>query len=298
MRKLSGVFTALITPFDAEGNINEEGLQSLIRRQIESGVDGIVPLGSTGEAPTLSSDEQETIIKIAREETPHSTPLMIGTGSYSTAQAIEYTQRAKDLGADMALMICPYYNRPTQEGLFRHFQAVAEAVNIPIVVYNQPGRTGVNLQTETLKRLIDIPTIIGIKEASESISQISEQIEMARVRRPDFSIMSGDDGVCLPLMALGGHGVISVLSNLLPTDVKNLCNAAAAGDFKRASEMHYHLWPLIRAIFIETNPIPIKAAMDMCGLPAGPCRLPLCPLSVDNTSRLQSILTSYCVACR
>jgi len=290
MHNLNGVYTALITPFNNQGQLDEEGLRHLIRLQIKAGINGIAPIGSTGEAPTLSKGETKRIITIAREETPQHTCLMVGTGTYSTSQAIENTLQAQELGADMALLVVPYYNKPTQEGLYQHFKAIAEAASIPLVLYNNPTRTGQNIETETLKRLMEIPSIIGIKEASGNISQISETIEIVRERRPEFRVVSGDDGLTLPLMVLGGNGVISVLSNLLPQEVKILVEAAASKNFELAKEKHFELMPLIHAIFLETNPIPIKAALAFSGLPAGNCRLPLYPMSQKNAVKLQQAL--------
>ncbi len=293
MALLKGVHTALITPFGTQDRLDEEALRLLISRQIESGIDGITCLGSTGEAPTLSEEEQRRIITIARQEIHGPTLLMVGTGSYATSQAIKNTRQAEQMGADMALIVTPYYNKPTQEGLYLHFKAIAEATSLPIVVYNVPGRTGQNLQLDTLRRLAEIPSIIGIKECAGSLSQISDIIEMIREVRPDFSVMSGDDNATLPLMALGGHGIISVVSNLLPKEVKALTEAAAAGDFATARQIHYRLAPLFRAAFCETNPIPIKAAMTLSDLPAGACRLPLCSLRPENVSMLARVLGLY-----
>lgn len=293
MHSLKSVFTALITPFDQHNRLDEEGLRFLIQRQLAHNIDGIAVMGTTGEAPTLSEEETERVIQIAREEIDQDTVFMVGTGSYDTKKTIKNTLVAQDLGADMALIVTPYYNRPTQEGLYRHFKAIAEATSLPIALYNIQGRTGQNLNTETLKRLIDIPSIIGIKEASGNISQISDVIELAHQKRSSFSVVSGDDALTLALMALGGQGIISVLSNLLPGEVKALTQSIERGNFDVAREMHYHLLPLVRALFIETNPIPIKVAMQHCGLPSGNCRLPLCDLSSENALKLKSILEHY-----
>lgn len=296
MKILKGAYTALITPFDEKDELDEEGLRALIRMQIENGIDGIACLGTTGEAPTLNETEQKRIITIAREEIRRPTFLMVGTGSYATSQTIKNTQRAEQLGADMALVVTPYYNKPTQEGLYLHFKAIANAVNIPVVIYNAPGRTAQNLQVDTLKRLAEISNIIGIKECAGSISQISDMIEAVRELRPSFSVMSGDDNTTLPLMALGGDGIISVVSNLLPREVKQLADTAAAGNFESARQIHYRLSPLFRAAFVETNPIPIKAAMNLAGFPSGPCRLPLCALRQENAALLAEILQHYDVS--
>lgn len=293
MISLNGVYTALITPFDTHGNLDEDGLRQLICRQIENHIDGVVPLGSTGESPTVTKEEQKRIITIARAEIPNTTIMMVGTGSYSTAQTIENTALAQKLGADCALVVTPYYNKPTQEGLYQHFKALTNAVSLPIVIYNPPHRTGQNLLTSTLERLLEIPSIIGIKESTGNITQMSEVVEVVRKIRPEFNVLTGDDALLLSMMALGGQGVVSVVSNLVPAKIKELYAAAASGDFNLARELHYRLMPLFRAAFIETNPTPIKAAMNFGGLPAGECRLPLCPLSPENMLTLQAALIEY-----
>lgn len=291
MNKPRGVYTALITPFDQNDKLDKDGLQQLIQLQLQAGVAGIVALGTTGEDPTLNPNEKELVISITRKAiNKKNASLIVGTGSYSTSQTIANTLKAESLGADAALIITPYYNRPTQEGLYRHFKSIADATTLPIIVYNIQSRTGQNLQTETLRRLAEIPTIIGVKEASGNIGQISEVIETLRRDRPDFSILSGDDALTLPLIALGGDGIISVVSNLIPNEVKALCDAALSGDFNLARQLHYKLSPLFRAASIETNPIPIKAAMQFCGLPAGKCRLPLCDLSKENADKLKQVI--------
>lgn len=293
MISLNGVHTALITPFTEEGHLDEEGLRLLIQRQIDCQIDGVVPLGTTGESPTVTKEEQKRIIAIAREETQNKTVLMVGTGSYSTMQTIENTALAQRLGADCALVVTPYYNKPTQEGLYQHFKTLVKAVDLPVIIYNPPHRTGQNLLTETLKRLLEFPTIIGIKESTGNISQMSEVVDTVRRYRPEFKVLTGDDGLLLSMMALGGDGVVSVVSNLLPSKIKELYLAAAQGDFALARELHYRLTPIFQGAFLETNPIPIKAAMNLCQLPAGECRLPLCPLSVGNMNKLEHLLTEY-----
>lgn len=293
MNKLKGVYTAIITPFDSEGLLDEQGFRQLIQRQLQSGIDGIVALGTTGEAPTLSEEEQKRVIVIARQEIRDGVPLVIGTGCYSTAASVKKTCEAEELGADQALVVVPYYNKPTQEGIFQHFKAIASAVQIPIIIYNHPGRTGSNLQIDTLKRLAEIPNIIGIKETSGNITQISDVIEAVRGDYPDFSVMSGDDALTLPLMALGGNGVISVVSNLIPSEIKTLTEAAQQGNWELARELHYRLMPLMRSVFIETNPIAIKAALELCALPSGACRLPLCDLSPANKAILAETVQRY-----
>lgn len=290
MKKLRGVFTAMVTPFDDQGNLDEEGLYQNLMHQLEGGVDGLVPLGTTGEAPTLSREEQERVVNIVIKEAKGKLPIIVGTGSYSTKTTIENTLKAEEMGADYALIVSPYYNKPTQEGLYRHFTTIANATSLPIIVYNIQGRTGQNIQTDTLKRIADHPRIVGVKEASGSIAQIGEVIEMIVHQRPDFCVLSGDDANTLPLMALGGHGIISVISNLVPKQVKALVQAIERGDYDLAREMHYQMMPLVRGAFLETNPMPIKAAMSFCGMAAGECRLPLCDLSAENQKKLHAIL--------
>lgn len=288
---LKGLYTALITPFNHQGLVNETCLRELIRLQIKHQVDGIVVLGSTGEAPTLKSKEKERIIEIAREETSGKIQFLVGSGTYSTEQTIENTELAQKYGADAALVVTPYYNRPTQEGLYRHFKALSEQVSIPICLYNVPGRTGQNMHTETIQRLITLPQIIGIKECSGNMFQVTDVVQLARQQR-HLSVLSGDDALTLPIMALGGHGIISVASNLVPAPLKALVVACQSGDFTKAQSIHYQLLPLFKGAFLETNPSPIKLAMNLCGLEAGPCRLPLCELSGENQKQLESILST------
>lgn len=288
-----GLYSVLVTPFDEHLELDEKGLQENIQFQIRERVQGIVVLGTTGEAPTLSSEEQDRIVLIAKEETSGKVPLVVGTGSYSTSDTIKKTLKAKKLGADAVLIVTPYYNKPTQEGLYLHFKAIAEACDIPIIIYNIQGRTGQNLQTATLKRLAEIPSIVGVKEASGSVPQMMEVIATMREFRPGFKVLSGDDALTFPLMALGGHGVLSVVSNIIPRTLSEFVENLLQGNFSKAREMHYHLMPLFSAAFIETNPIPIKAAMRHLGYPAGGCRLPLCDLQPSSLDHLQRAMEKY-----
>jgi len=285
---MKGVYTALITPFK-NGEVDYEGLRQNIKFQINNGVRGILPLGTTGETPTLTRDEQDQIIKVSVDEARGKVKVMIGTGTNSTKTTIENTQRAQQLGADIALVVTPYYNKPTQEGIFLHFKAVAESVPLPILVYNIAGRTGKNIETATLKRIAQIPNVIGVKEASGNINQMGDVISTIAAQQ-DFSVMSGDDGLTLPLMSLGGQGVVSVVSNLVPQDVVDMVNAGLQGDFKKAREIHYRLLPLFKGAFIETNPMPIKKAMELQEMPSGGCRLPLCEMQPENIEKLKQIL--------
>jgi 4-hydroxy-tetrahydrodipicolinate synthase len=289
---IRGAYTALVTPFDSNGELDEEGLRKNIQFQIANDIDGIVVLGSTGESSTLTAKEKERVIHIAVEEAKGQIQIMVGTGSYSTQQTIENTLLAKKLGADSVLIITPYSNKPTQEGLFQHFKAIDEATHFPTVVYNVQGRTGVNVTTDTLMRIACLPNIVGVKEASGNISQISEVMEFVVNKHSNFSLMSGDDGITFPLMALGGHGVISVVSNLIPKQVKSLVSAMEEGNFNQARKLHYQLMPLFRGAFIETNPMPINAMMNHFGMPAGKCRLPLCDLTLENAQKLNVLLNS------
>ena len=285
--KLESLYTVVITPFDPQGKLDAEGLRSNLRDQLKHGIKGIVVLGTTGEAPTLSPHEKRTVIETARDELNGKASLWVGTGSYSTEQTIASTLEAQELGADGALIVTPYYNKPTQEGLFRHFASVCEAVDFPICIYNIQGRTGQNLETPTLQRLLHaFPSIIGVKESSGSIMQINDVLEAAGKAHPHVRILSGDDALTLPLMALGGHGIFSVVSNLIPGPVNQMVQAALRGDYTQARALHYQMLPFFKAAFIETNPIPIKAAMMHCGKPAGGCRLPLCELTPANHQKL------------
>lgn len=292
--KIHGIYTAIITPFTQRDTLDEEGLRENIRYQIQNGVEGIVALGTTGESPTLTYDEKKRVVEIAKSECDGRVPLMIGTGSYSTRQTIENTLWAKEMGADSVLIICPYYNKPMQEGLFQHFKLIAEAApDMPIMVYNHLGRTGQNMTTSTLKRLADIPNIVGVKEASGNINQIMEVIEFISRRRADFSVMSGCDELTLPLMQVGGHGVISVVSNMAPKEMHDLVNACRMEDYDIARSLHYFMMPLFRGACLETNPIPIKTAMNLKNMPSGHCRLPLSVMQPENIEKLSEIIKPY-----
>jgi 4-hydroxy-tetrahydrodipicolinate synthase len=290
MIPLRGAFTALITPLQADGTVDYDGWKRLIDFQLAAGIDGLVPLGTTGETPTLEDDEEEKLIRLVVAAAKGKAPLVVGAGSNSTKSMLFYTRRAKDLGADAVLIAAPYYNKPNDSGLLGHFEAAA-AVDIPIVVYNVPGRTARNIPAALMKRLMHIPQIIGVKEASGDINQIGDVIDAASQIRPDFQVISGDDGLTLPVMALGGTGVISVVSNLIPQKIAAFTRALTSGDYAEGRRAHFELLPLFRAAFVETNPVPIKAAMNMAKLPAGPVRLPLGPLSPASETLVRSTLT-------
>ena len=288
--RFQGSFVAMVTPFRS-GTVDEAKLRELVEFHVAHGTDGLIPCGTTGESPTLSHDEHKRVVEVVLEAARGRIQVVAGTGSNSTAEAVDLTQHAERAGAAGALVVNPYYNKPTQDGLYRHFRAVAESVAIPILVYNIQSRAAVNVETPTLERLArDVKNVAGVKEASGSLDQMSQVIAACG---PDFSVLSGDDNVTLPLMAIGGHGVISVIANLLPRETAELVHAALDGDWKRARELHYRLFPMARAAFLETNPIPIKEAMAMAGMLEPEFRLPMCRMSEANRERLRAVLKTY-----
>ena len=281
MSRLQGSFTAMITPMNSDGSVDYDGFKKNVLFQLEQGIDGLLPLGTTGETPTLDEDEEEKIINIAvplikewNGKNNKHVKVIIGAGSNNTRDAVRYVERAKQLGADYALVVTPYYNKPSDEGIFRHYEAVSK-VGIPIIVYNIQGRTGKNISVPLLERIACLPNIAGVKEASGSISQMMEVIEKVVSKHPDFAVISGDDGLTMPLMAAGGDGVFSVVTNLIPGLMTELVHDCLEGKYVEARKIHYRLQPFFRAAFIDGNPTSIKAAMNIKGLPAGPCRLPL-----------------------
>jgi len=281
-----GVSTALVTPF-REGDIDEPALRDLVERQIAAGIQGLVPCGSTGESATLSFAEHCRVVEIVVSASAGRVPVVAGTGSNNTREAIDLTTHARDAGADGALLISPYYNKPTQEGIYEHFRAIASATGFPLVPYNIPGRTGSNILPQTLARLADVEHVVGVKEACGDIAQISEVVAQC----PEgFAVLSGDDALTLPILAVGGHGTISTSSNVAPAEIVALVAAARANDMDRAREVHYRLLPLFDALFCETNPIPLKAALHLMGLIGDEIRLPLTPLTEANRERLQVVL--------
>jgi 4-hydroxy-tetrahydrodipicolinate synthase len=284
-----GAIVAIVTPFK-KGKVDEAALRKLIEFQIINGTDGIVPCGTTGESSTLSHEEHDKVIEITIDAVKKRVPVIAGTGSNSTAEAIRLTKHAHKAGADGALMVAPYYNRPTQEGLYQHYKAVAEAVPIPIIIYNIPGRTGVNINPDTLARLAKIKNIVGVKEASGSIKQMSDVISLCG---PKFDVLSGDDLFTLPLMAMGGRGVISVVSNVAPADMAALVDAFEAGDLKKAQALHLKMAGLIDSLFIETNPTPVKAALSLMKKISYEVRLPLYKMSDANYERLKKVMVGY-----
>jgi 4-hydroxy-tetrahydrodipicolinate synthase len=287
-RTFQGSLVAMVTPF-RDGRLDEDKLRELVEFHVANGTDGLVPCGTTGESPTLSHDEHKRIVEIVIEQARGRIPVVAGTGSNSTAVAIELTRHAARAGAAGALLVSPYYNRPTQAGLYEHFRAIAQAApDLPLIIYNIQSRTAVNVETETLQRLAAIPNIVGVKEASGSLDQMTAVILACG---PDFSVVSGDDSLTLPLMAVGGRGVISVVANFLPREVAELTHAALEGDWKRAREAHLRLYPVCKAVFIETNPIPVKETMAMLGLIRAEWRLPMCPMTPANREKLRTALT-------
>jgi 4-hydroxy-tetrahydrodipicolinate synthase len=285
--KFHGSITALVTPFK-KGGIDEKALVRIVKHQIASGTDGLVPVGTTGESPTLSHEEHHRVIEIVVDAAAKKVPVIAGTGSNSTQEAVSLTRFAKKAGAQGALLAAPYYNKPTQEGLYRHYAAVAKSVDLPIVLYNIPGRSVVNISPETVARLSKISNIVAIKEASGSMDQTSHILSLCGI-----DVLSGDDSLTLPLLSLGAKGVISVLSNILPQAVSEMVDAYFAGDHDRARKAHYKMFPLCRAMFIETNPIPIKRSMQLLGFCDDALRLPLCEMNPGNEKILIKALKDY-----
>lgn len=284
-----GAMVAIVTPFK-NNQIDEVALRDLIEFQIANGTDAIVPCGTTGESATLTHEEHDRVIEITIDAVKKRVPVIAGTGSNNTAEALRLTRHAYETGADGALIVCPYYNRPTQEGLYQHFRAIAESVPLPIIPYNIASRTGVNMLPELVARLAKIKNIVGIKEASGSIKQMSDVIHLCG---KDFAVLSGDDIFTLPLMAIGGAGIISVVSNVAPADMAGLVDACFAGDLAKARALHYKMSPLIDAMFIEVNPVPVKAALSLMGKIDCEYRLPLCKMSDANFEKLKKVMTDY-----
>ena len=282
----TGSFVAIVTPF-RNGKIDEQAFGSLIEWQIANGTNGIVPCGTTGESATLSYEEHNRVIELTVEVVNRRVPVIAGTGSNSTDEAIALTRHAKRAGADGALLITPYYNKPTQEGLYRHYKAVAEAVDLPLVLYNIPVRTGVNMLPATIARLSAIKNVVGVKEGSGSVQQASDIVQLCGER---LTVLAGDDALTLPIMAVGGKGVVTVTANLLPTDMANLVKAFATGKIEEARKIHLKLSPLFAALFYETNPIPVKEALGMMGKIDPELRLPLCAMATDTREKLARVL--------
>lgn len=286
----AGLSVALVTPMHSNGALNESMLRTLIDFHVEAGTDTLVPVGTTGESPTLTHDEHERVISITCEHAAGRIKVMAGTGSNCTAEAIRLTASAKRAGANGALMVTPYYNKPTQEGFFQHYRAVAEHVDLPIVLYNIPGRTAKNMEPETICRVADTcPSVVAIKESTGLMDQASQILSAS-----DLTLLSGDDSLTLPLMALGASGVVSVAGNIVPEDVKAMVTAFKSGDVTRAQELHHRLFPLCRDMLgLSTNPIPVKAAMKLIGMDCGDVRLPLTPLTDSQLAELKTTLQRF-----
>jgi len=283
-----GAYTAMVTPFDADGKVDEEGLRANTGFQIRQGINGLVPTGTTGESPTLSYDEHNRVIEIVVEAAKGKVPVLAGTGSNSTWEAIMLTQHAKEVGADGALVVVPYYNKPTQAGQYAHFKKIVEEVDIPLVIYNIPSRTGINMLPETMARLAKLRNVVGVKESSGDLNQIKRIIELTKGE--DFVVISGDDSLTLPIMELGGQGIISVASNMVPDKVAKLVGSFRSGDAETARSLNNELASLFKAIFVETNPAPIKLAMKWMGMAAGGCRLPLVELEPESQAKLRKVM--------
>ncbi len=283
-----GAFTALVTPMK-NNEFDEEAYRKLIEWQIEKGIDGLVPCGTTGEAATLSHEEQGRVVKVCVEQAKGRVPVIAGAGSNSTREAIQLTKMVKDAGADAALQVTPYYNKPSTTGLIGHYKSIAAEASLPFIIYNVPGRTGLNLQATQLKAIADqVPEVVGIKEATGSMIQATEVVELMG---QDFNLLSGDDFTALSLLAVGGKGVISVVSNILPAEMSSMCAAFHAKDTQKAIDLHLYMNPINRAMFMETNPLPVKTSLELMGIiPQAQFRLPMCPLAAENREKLKNIL--------
>jgi 4-hydroxy-tetrahydrodipicolinate synthase len=286
-KPFQGTGTALITPFKSDGSVDEKALRRLVDLQIADGIDMLLPCGTTGEGATLDADETDRVIQIVIEQTKQRAMVIAGAGSNSTAKAIQLTKRAKKVGADGVLSVGPYYNKPTQQGYYEHFKAIAEAEDIPVVVYNVPGRTSGNIEPKTMLRLTEVRNIVAVKEASGNIGQI---MEILRDRPREFRVLSGDDLLTLPIIAAGGDGVVSVVSNETPRMMREMVDWALEGNLARARALHYKLMPLMNINFIESNPIPVKAALAMMGVIEENYRLPLVPMTAPNREKLAKVV--------
>jgi 4-hydroxy-tetrahydrodipicolinate synthase len=285
----TGCGTALVTPFRSDQSLDEDTLRRLVRRQIEAGINFLVPCGTTGESPTLSHAEHLRVIEITLEEAKGAVPVLAGAGGYNTREVIELARELEHMGVDGILSVTPYYNKPTPEGLYQHYQAIAAVVDLPIIVYSIQGRTGINVEAATLARLATIPNIVGVKEASGNISQMAN---ILGTLPPDFTVLCGDDPITIALMALGGKGVVSVVSNQIPAEMTQLAQACLRGDFATARQIQSRFLPLMTVNFVESNPIPVKEGMAMMGLLEPVYRLPMCRASEQNRARIEKVLDS------
>jgi len=284
MTRLEGSFVALVTPY-SKGEVDLQKVRELVEFHLKNGSAGFCPVATTGEGPSLTRDEKASVIKAVVERTRGKALVFPGTGTYNTHESIELTRMAKDLGADGALMVTPYYNKPTQEGLYRHFEAVAKAVDVPIMLYNVPGRTGVNMAPETTARLSKVKNIVALKDASGNVEQVTQVRALC-----DIQILSGEDSLTFPLLCLGGKGVVSVAANVIPRGVAEMCQAVLKGDVEKGRQIHDRYFPVFKDLFIETNPIPVKTALKKMGMYNGEFRLPMCEMSPANEERLEKTL--------
>ncbi|HVD94078.1 MAG TPA: 4-hydroxy-tetrahydrodipicolinate synthase [Vicinamibacterales bacterium] len=291
--RFTGCGTALVTPFKRDGSLDEAGVSRLARRQVDAGIHFLVPCGTTGECPTLTDDEQVRIVELVVAEAAGKVPVLAGAGGYNTQEVIHAAKRMRAAGADGILSVTPYYNKPTPEGLFQHYRAIADAVDLPIVIYNVPGRTGCNVDPATLVRLATVPNIVGVKEASGNVTQMCE---ICATVPHDFIVLSGDDALTLPLMAIGGRGIVSVASNEIPSEMSHLVELAEGGNFAEARALHQRLFPLMQINFIESNPIPVKSAMASLGLLEEVYRLPMVPPRPASKQRIDAVLQSLGMA--
>jgi len=286
-----GSLVAMITPFTESGEVDENGIRKLVEFHVQKGTDGLVPCGTTGESPTLSHEEHKKVVEITVKAAAGRIPVIAGTGSNCTKEALELTTHAKEVGADGALVITPYYNKPTQKGLYLHFKTIAEEIDLPLVIYNVPSRTGVNLLPETLAELAEFKNIVAVKEASGNLEQMTQIIELCGEK---ITLLSGDDKLLLPVLSIGGKGVISVVANIIPQEVAEMVKSFKEGDYPRAKELFLSkIYPLSEAMFYETSPIPVKTSAQLMGLPAGELRLPLSPMSENNLAKLKKVLAKF-----
>ncbi len=286
-----GSFVAMITPFTKNNKVDEKGIEELVEFHIKNGTNGIVPCGTTGESPTLSHEEHQRVVEVTIKAVAGRVPVIAGTGSNCTQETLDLTSHAKEAGADGALIITPYYNKPTQKGLYLHFKKIAEEVNLPIIIYNVPSRTGVNMLPETLAELAELKNIIGVKEASGNLDQMTQIIELCGDK---ITLLSGDDKLLLPVLSIGGKGVISVVANIIPYEVSNMIKEFENGNYQEAKEIFLSkVYPLSNAMFYETNPIPVKTSAQLMGLPSGSLRLPMSPMSENNLLKLKADLIKF-----
>ncbi len=291
VKDFGGCHVPLITPFKDDYSVDEPGLRQLVNFYIDTEkVDGLVPCGTTGESPTLTNAEHDRVIEIVVEETAGRVPVIAGTGSNSTEEAINRTKHAESVGADASLQVAPYYNRPTQDGLFAHFEAVAASTNLPLILYNIPSRTGRNIEPKTIIKLSAIENIVGLKDAANDLGQTMEIISATGLDSKLFYVLSGEDAMTFSLICLGGHGTISAVANVIGKEFAEMCRLATSGHFAEARDIHYRMLPLVKALFVESNPVPVKAALGMMGLPSGPPRLPLVPMRPENLAFLEKVL--------